>query len=171
MHLLQVSKWDMDQSEKSKIGWMSKCKFFRSEKLGEMSWSTWVTDSDLVEPVNGQDLGSAAPPHDRYWSLAPNVQDGIVRILDILASLLERGRKWRCVVHLYIQPMALIRLDWSAHIISWTDSSLYADLNFKHPNTTTVGISYLSINVVYCNFSWILFNFLTYLAAFLPQWI
>ncbi len=37
-------------------------------------------------------------------------QDGAAHIRDILVSLLYSGRKWRRVVHLYIQSMGLAQM-------------------------------------------------------------
>lgn len=45
----------------------------------------------------GQELNSAAPPPDP--TMMSSSQDGGTHILDILASLFYRGRKWRCGSH------------------------------------------------------------------------
>ena len=40
----------------------------------------------------------------RLWlQITMSVQDGSVHILGVLASSLDSGRKWRRVVHLYLQ--------------------------------------------------------------------
>ena len=43
--------------------------------------------------------------HPWLGTLAPNAQDGAVRIQDILALFVNNGRRWRRVILLYIQSM------------------------------------------------------------------
>lgn len=47
----------------------------------------------------------------RLWiSMMSLAQDGSIHILNILAELLHDGRKWQCVVHLFIQSTVQIQI-------------------------------------------------------------
>ena len=54
------------------------------------------TDSRLVDCMILWDLAT-------LQTLAPNVQDGSIRLFGISALFLDSRRKWREVVHLYAQ--------------------------------------------------------------------
>ena len=70
-----------------------------------MTDSSWLTAHDWQLVIDracvsvGPRYRGSIPPLTAAQS--PNVQDGGVRIRDILASFLESGRKWRRVVCVY----------------------------------------------------------------------
>ena len=65
-------------------------------------WLTAVTDSRLVECFYRQGLDTTPPLNNHHWAEMSKGQDGDAHIRDILAWF---WRKWRHIIHLYLQSM------------------------------------------------------------------
>ena len=89
-----------------------------------------------------------SPPTATAQTLAPNVQDGSDRIRDILASLLESGRKWRRVIHLCIQSMEKIpswpeAKEWTKKLLgSWRPKQIWLGFAESLKNNTCQHMEY-----------------------------
>ncbi len=97
--IVDAIKWECDVKMSRRSQWSSHYRKLKTD------WVGWLY---------GRDLDTEDPSWSllhRLWSQVMSlVQDGSVRIWDILVSLLYSGRKWRRVVHLYIQSMVQIWL-------------------------------------------------------------
>ena len=107
--LLHVNEWDMDQTKKTKFRLNKQFLDFFIDIVTLMSVflvspilikTRWRHDWDWIV------IGSMAPSPDRNCR-------------DILALSLDSGRKWRHVIHLYIQSMILTPQVWHS-IAYWT---------------------------------------------------